>query len=472
MGMSRIYRPWNPGQSFLFPVSPEKWLPEDHLVYFVLDLVRELDLSEIYEKEEEKVQGRPAYSPRLMMALLLYSYCVGVPSSRRIERRTYEDVAFRILTSGEHPDHTRISEFRRRHLAALSGLFVQILKLCQKAGMVRLGHVALDGSKFKANASKRKAMSYKRMLEEEQRLEKLVKELLAKAEGADISDDQQYGECVRGDALPEDLQRAKTRLARIQELRSELEREAREQREAEEKEAEPKGEALEPVEGKETLPSPDLPSHKIPRQKDGTPTDKAQRNFTDPESRIMKCSSAGIVQAYNCQAAVDEGHQIIVAQAVTNQPPDCQHLRPLLDQVEDNLGELPTVLTADNGYFSKANVEYAKSRLVEPYIAPGRRKRGEPPPKVRGRIPRGLSPKQRMQRKLGTKKGARIYARRKAVVEPVFGQTKEARGLRRLLLRGIEKVRGEFSLIALTHNLLELYRNLGSEGLGALIRGS
>jgi transposase len=213
--MSKLYRPWNPGQTSLFPASPADWLPKDHLVYFLLDVVSELNLSAIFDKDAECKPGRAAYSPRMMTALLLYAYCVGVPSSRKIEKRTYEDVAFRVLTADQHPDHTRISEFRRVHLEALSGLFLQVLKLCQRAGLVRLGHVALDGSKFKANASKRKAMSYKRMQKEEERLQKLVEDLFAKAEAEDNEEDTRYGRNQRGDELPEELQRAETRLKKI-----------------------------------------------------------------------------------------------------------------------------------------------------------------------------------------------------------------------------------------------------------------
>lgn len=450
--MSKLYRPWNPGQASLFPASPSEWLPKDHLVYFILDVVSELDLSAIFDQDAQCNPGRAAYSPRMMTALLLYAYCVGVPSSRRIEKRTYEDVAFRVLTADQHPDHTRISEFRRVHLEALSGLFVQVLRLCQRAGLVRLGHVSLDGAKFKANASKRKAMSYKRMGEEEKRLQKLVSDLLASAEAADDEEDTRYGKDRRGDELPEDLQRAESRLQRIRELKAALEEEAEAQRleeEAAEDDEDPDG---------PSAPSGDLPRHKIPRKKDGKPTDKAQRNFTDPESRIMKSSADGFVQGYNCQAMADDKAQVIVAQGVTNQPPDCQHLRPLLDQVEENLGELPRELSGDNGYFSAGNIEYAEARGVDAYIAAGTRK-GDGPVNLRGRIPKGLSTRDRMRRKLATKRGAKVYSRRKVIIEPVFGQIKECRGLRRFLLRGLEKVRAEFALYALTHNLLKLFRS-------------
>lgn len=450
--MSRTYKPWNPGQGSLFPVSPQDWLPENHLVYFLLDVVSELDLSEIYDHDAKKKQGRAAYSPRMMTTLLLYAYCVGVPSSRKIEMKTYEDLAFRVLTADQHPDHTRISEFRRVHLEALAGLFVQVLQLCQRAGLVKLGHVAFDGTKVKANASKRKAMSHKRMCEEEAKLVRLVSDLLARADLADKDEDEKYGKGCRGDELPEDLSRAESRLARIRALKAELEQEARTQQEAEAAD-----ESRDEDDEDPPPPSPELPRHKVPRKKDGKPTDKAQRNFTDPDSRIMKSSVDGFVQAYNCQAAVDSHSQIIVAQAVTNQPPDVEHFRPLLDLTAENLGQLPEKVSADNGYFSRANIEYALAQGVEPYIATGKRK-GESPPVAKGRIPAALSTRNRMRRKLATKAGKKVYSRRKCIAEPPFGQIKEARGIRSFLLRGLEKVCGEFALIALTHNLLKLYR--------------
>jgi transposase len=445
--VTKRYRAWEPRQIYLLPPSPQEWLPEDHLAYFVLDTVGELDLSAITKEYEKELRGYPPHHPVMMVALLLYAYCVGVPSSRKIEKRTYEDIAFHVIAAGQHPDHVRISEFRRRHLGALAELFIQVLQLCRKAGLVKLGHVALDGTKMKANASKHKAMSYDRMGKDEEKLKQKVQELLDAAEQADAEEDSRYGTDRRGDELPEELRRATTRLARIRALKAELEAEAKEQQQA--------------VQGKDDEPpasggSTDLPEHQVPTTKDGTPTDKAQRNFTDGDSRIMK-SADGFVQGYNAQAVVDEDHQIIVAQAVTNQPPDVQHLPPMLEQTIANCEQTPDKISSDAGYFSEDNVAYSLNQDVDPYIATGRRKHHEPPPVVRGRPPKEQTLKQEMARKLATKKGAAIYARRKAIVEPVFGQIKEARGFRRFLLRGLEKVRGEWSLIALTHNLLKLH---------------
>lgn len=446
--MRKTFRPWQPRQRYLLPPSPQDWLPEGHLAYFILDVVGELDLSEITSEYEKERRGYPPHHPVMMVALLLYAYCVGVPSSRKIERRTYEDIAFRVITADQHPDHVRISEFRRRHLKALSGLFVQVLRLCRKAGLVRLGHVALDGTKVKANASKHKAMSYERMKQEEEKLEAKVKELLEEAEEVDATEDARYGKGRRGDELPEDLRRAETRLARIRELKAELEAEAKAQRE----EAKNREDEDRPSEDG----SVELPKHRIPATKDGTPLPKAQRNFTDPESRIMKTGD-GYVQGYNAQILVDEEHQVIVAQAVTNQPPDVQHFAPMIEQAIANCEQVPNKLSADAGYFSEENVVYGVNQGIDLYIATGRCKHGEGAPRVRGRPPKDMTRKEAMARKLATKAGSAVYARRKAIVEPAFGQIKEARGFRRFLLRGLEKVRGEWSLITMTHNLLKLF---------------
>jgi transposase len=447
--VSKTFRPYAPRQAFLLPPSPLEWLPEGHLALFILDVVQQLDLSTIYAHYERELRGYPPHDPQMMVALLLYGYCVGVPSSRKIERKTYEDVAFRVIAGGGHPDHSRISDFRRVHLEALADLFVEILRLCQKAGLVKLGSVALDGTKVKANASKHKAMSYERMKKDEQRLRERVSELLAKAEQVDEEEDAVHGKGRSGDELPEDLRHAKDRRERIRQLMKELEEETKRQQD-EEKAAKDKDEPPPPPTGDS------LPTHKIPTTADGKPTPKAQRNFTDPESRIMK-SGDGYVQGYNCQAMVDDAHQIIVAEAVTNQPPDVEHLVPMIARTVENCGKKPAKLVADAGYFSEANVCETVKWGIEPYIATGRRHHGEQMIAPRGRAPAGLSIKEAMARKLATKSGAAIYSRRKVIVEPVFGQVKEARGFRRFLLRGLQKVRGEWSLIALTHNLLKLH---------------
>jgi transposase len=456
--VSKTYRPYEPRQSFLLPPSPLEWLPEGHLAYFVLDVMEQLDLKEITAYYEREKRGYPPHHPRMMVALLLYAYSVGVPSSRKIEKRTQEDVAFRVVAGNTKPDHSSISEFRRIHLGALAGLFVQVLKLCQGAGLVKLGHVALDGTKVKANASKHKAMSYKRMKEKEEELLKKVQELLEAAEEADLKEDALYGKGRRGDELPPELVRAETRRARIRELLEQLEAEAREQHKAR-KEAQAQQDKDPPDDEPPSFPV--LPSHRVPARKDGTPKDKAQRNFTDGDSRIMKTGD-GFIQGYNCQAATDGAHQIIVAQGVTNQPPDVEHLVPMVDQVIENVGQVPDQLSADAGYFSEDNVVAVNERGVDPHIATGRSKHDAPTQVApRGRPPKGLTLRESMARKLATQRGRAVYARRKVIAEPPFGQIKN-RGFRQFLLRGLAKVRGEWSLITLTHNLLKLHGALAT----------
>jgi len=454
--MAKKFRPYQPTQSLLFPPSPVDWLPEGHLAFFIMDLVKELDLSEIYAPYERELRGYPPHDPGMMTALLLYAYAVGLPSSRMIERKTWEDVAFRVVAGGTHPDHSAISEFRRRHLEALSGLFVQVLRLCQKAGLVRLGHVSLDGTKLKANASKHKAMSYGRMKKTERELAQKVERMLSQAEKMDVEEDARYGKDKRGDEIPGELGRASERLARIRKLKAQLEAEAAEQAKAG-KGADSRSERNGPDDDPPPSGGDDLPSHKVRAYKDGTPKDKAQRNLTDPESRIQKTRD-GFIQGYNAQAVVDDAHQVIVAQALTNQPPDVEHFEPLMRRAVEGCGRPPKQASLDNGYWSAENVEAAIAMGIDVYIATGRPKHGEKPIATRGPLPKDATPKQRMARKLSTKKGQAIYARRKCIVEPVFGQIKGARGLRQLLLRGLTKARGEWSLHCLTHNLLKLHR--------------
>jgi transposase len=471
-------------------------------VYFLLDLVDELDLSEILLPAQAKdPRGEKGFDPRmLLLLLLLYAYCVGIVSSRKIERACYEDLAFRVLTGNQQPDHSRISEFRRRNLDALKELFVQILRLCQKAGMVSLGHVALDGTKVQANASKRKAMSHERMLRAEKELEKEINALMRRAEILDAQEDKRYGKGKLGSELPDELRRRQDRLARIRQARKEMEAETaaaaarQRQQEAEEaraiasaaresdavaaeqSELSQKAEAAaakanaareKAIDAAENagLEPPDLeplafdamPRRGLARRTDGTPTKKTQRNFTDADSHLMQ-SGGTYLQGYNCQLAVDSGHQVIVAVGVSNQPPDVEHLEPMLQRIATSAGALPTVMTMDAGYWSEDNAGHCENLGIDAYIATGRLPHGQPPPAQRGPLPRDADAKTRMARKLRSKKGSAIYAQRKAIVEPVNGQIKEGRGLRRFLLRGLEKVDGEWHLIAATHNLLKLFR--------------
>jgi transposase len=445
----KTYRPYEPDQMFLMPPSVKDWLPAEHLAHFVVDVVADLDLSAITSVYEREERGFPPYHPMMMVKVLLYAYCVGLPSSRRIERGLVEDVALRYLAANNTPDFRTISEFRKRHLAALRGLFGQVLQLCQKAGMVKLGHVALDGTKMKANASKHKAMSYGRMKKTEAQLQAEVDELLRRADEIDEAEDAEYGRDKRGDELPAELAHREGRLKKIREAKAELEREAREEAEAKQKASDEKraGKTL---------------CGARPKKPDPTPKDKAQKNFTDPESRIMPQSGErmAFMQGYNCQAAVDDADQVIVAADVVQQTNDSLQAKPMLEQIEVNTGAFPAKASMDTGYFSKDNVEALGKMGVEAFIPPERLKHGEVRPQApRGRIPKRLSAKELARRKLSTIRGRTIYAKRKTIVEPVFGQIKQARGFRQFLLRGITKVKGEWALICTTHNLLKLWRN-------------
>jgi transposase len=444
----KSYRTWQPDQVFLLPPSMRDWLPEGHLVYFLLDVVEGLDLSKIdhaYQKKDHR--GERPWNPRMMVALLLYGYCLGVRSSRRLEKATYEDVAFRVLTGGTHPDHSSIADFRKTHLETLSALFLEILRLCEWAGIVKLGRVALDGTKMKANASKHKAMSHGRMVQREAELRAEIAAMLKEAGVVDADEDALHGRDKRGDELPDELRRRQDRLRRIAAAKAELEAEAKAAREAElaEREAAKKDPTDEP-------PPPELPEHRVKHNAAGEPTDDAQRNFTDPDSRIMK-SGKDFVQGYNAQAVVDDGAQVIVAAAVTNQPADSQHFRPVVAAIEENLGTRPVQVLGDAGYYSAENTSFCEALGIDGLLSVGREKHV-----LDDDADRPLDPRAEMRARLHTSIGKGAYSRRKCIVEPVFGQIKDARGIRTFLLRGIGQVRGEWNLICLTHNLLKLFR--------------
>lgn len=461
MSMARSFRPYSMDQQLLLPPNLRDWVPEGHLSLFISDLVDEsLDLSAILKLYEEgDARGGMPYHPRMMVKLLLYAYCTGKPSSRKIERATYEDVAYRVLTGDQHPDHDSIADFRKRFLKALASLFFQALKLCEKAGLVKLGHVALDGTKVKANASKHKAMSYDRMCETEKRLEAEVKQLLETAQQKDSEEDGKYGKGKTGDELPKELARREGRLSKIREAKAELEKEAKERAVVEVAEARAKIEERARRE-KETGEKPKGPGPTVPDPEQAKPEPKAQKNFTDPESRIMKDGATkGFEQAYNAQAAVDAETQIIVAANLTQQSNDKKQLVPMLEQVRENLGKLPEKASADAGYFSEANLTDEKLAGVDLYVPPNREKHGAKVEVANGPAPEEASVKEKMQHKLKTTEGRDVYKMRKAIVEPVFGQIKEARGFRRFSFRGLENVKAEWALICLTHNLLKLFRS-------------
>jgi transposase len=427
--MAKTYKTYLPEQDLLLPPSLRDWLPENHLAYCVSDVVDQLDLSAIESVYEEEDRGQPPYHPRMMTKILVYGYCVGVFSSRRIQKRLVEDVAFRVLAAGNQPDFRTISDFRKLHLKALEELFQQVLRLVLEVGALKLGRVALDGSKVKANASKHKAMSYGRMEGTEKQLRKEVQELLKQAEAVDEEEDKRYGRERQGEELPEELQRRETRIARIQEAKKALEERAREKAKSEDKD-----------------------------RKEAKPESKAQYNFTDPESRILK-GPDGFVQGYNTQVAVEPLFQLVVGQTVTQAANDKQQVVPLIEAIQEQSGQKPKEVLTDSGYCSEENLKYLAKRRMEGFVATGKQKHGgRNEPCKRGPLLKDASRVERMDRKLKTKVGAAVYARRKCMVEPVFGQIKQARGFRQFLLRGLEKVRGEWALICMTHNLLKFHK--------------
>jgi len=455
--MAKSYLPYSVDQRLLLPPEMREWLPEGHLALFILDVVAELDLSKIYALYDAKdARGRAGYHPAMMVALLVYAYCVGKPSSRRIERATYEDVGFRVVSGDQHPDHDCIAAFRKEHLEALAELFTQVLRLCQKAGLVQLGHIAIDGTKIKANASKHKAMSYARMAEAEKKLEDEVQKLLAEAECVDAEEDAQHGKGRRGDELPAELKRRDDRLRKIREAKAALEREAKEKAAAKAAEARQKRAERERPQG-ETGQKPSGPAPQAPDPEQAVPEAKAQRNFTDPESRIMPdgANKGSFVQGYNAQIAVDGAAQVIVAAELTQSPNDARQLVPMAQAIVENVGKLAETTSADAGYFSAEAVEEPALAATNLLVPPNRQKHGtEPDP---GAADPGVSAAQRMRHKLASAPAQALYKMRKAIVEPVFGQIKEVRGFRRFLLRGLAAARAEFRLIALTHNLLKLF---------------
>jgi transposase len=466
--MSKQFRTCSLDQPLLLPPSLQDWLPEKHLARFIADVTEQLDLSKIladYARRDGR--GMAAYHPMMMVRVLLYGYCLGVVSSRKLERATYEDVAFRYLAADQHPDHDSIASFRQTHLQALAGLFMQALQLCEKAGLVKLGHVAIDGTKLKANASKHKAMSYERMQEKEKQLRAEVEKLLAHAAQVDAEEDSQYGKGKPGDELPAELARRESRLQKIAEAKAALEQEARERAVLEKAAAEAKlaeRQRQEEERGKKFGGRPP----QVPDPKQAQVEPKAQRNFTDPDSRIMMDGATkSFTQAYNAQAAVDSHEQIIVAAALTQEVNDKKQLVPMLEQVTQNLGRKPEQASADAGYFSEAAVSDEKVAGIELLVPPDRQKHSGASESQRVIVDTDTpgatalaikSATETMRDKLRTTAARAVYKMRKAVVEPVFGQIKAVRGLRGFSMRGREKVSAEWQIMCLTHNLLKLFR--------------
>jgi len=462
----KTFRPYDPDQALLMAPVLQEWVPEGDLAHFVSDLVEgSLDLSTIYASYEEE-RGYPPYDPRLMLKLLIYGYATGTVSSRKLERATHRDIAVRMLVADQHPDYRSIARFRARHLDALAGLFVQALRLCRKAGLVKMGSLAIDGTKLRANASRHKAMSYGRMGKAEAQLEAEIAAIeeqaaaiLADAEATDRAEDARYGPDRRGDELPAELARRESRLARIREAKAALEAEERERERA--RQAQMREEGREP-----RKPDPD--------DEPPAPKPTAQRNFTDPESKIMKTADGAFHQCFNAQAVVDSHAQVILAADASDEAPDARRLEPALRQLAENLeaieAELPAEakLLGDAGYFSEHNITVTAKHGLDPHLATGRFKRSEPqPPAPRGPVPKGATAKQRMARKLQAKRGRTAYAKRKTIVEPVFGQMDTVQSTRRLLLRGKAAAQAQWRFHCAVHNLLKLHRAGGLELTGA-----
>ena len=470
--MSKTFRAWKIDEPLFLPPMVGDFVAKDHLARFVLSLVRDdLGLGEItgtYGSE----RGQPPFDPTMMTALLLYSYCCGIYSSRRIAKACRERVDFMSIVALDAPDFRTISDFRKRHLKALGDLFKQILQLCEKAGLVKLGHVALDGTKIKANASKHKAMSYERMEKRATELEAEVATWFGAAETADAEEDQLHGRDQTGEEMPDWVADKKRRAEKIRNAKAELEAEAKAAAEAKLKAAAEAQQQRE-AEGRKKPGRPATPPST-------TPEPKAQKNFTDPESRIMK-SKDGFVQAYNAQIAVDGTAQIIVAQDVTQSPVDSGQLVPMIDATKSNLGRYPVQASADAGYCSEANLEALENRAIDGYVATGRARdavdgnvtRGDDDEPGAPNVISGSEPNaektqaeptptvaptriEAMRAKLKAGGHASPYRLRKQLPEPVFGQIKQARGFRQFLLRGFDKVRGEWSMVCAAHNLLKL----------------
>jgi transposase len=458
-------------------ISPETVLPEDDLVFFLLETIPEFDLSAFYEYYSTDGRGQPPFAVSMMVTLLVYSYSVGVSSSRKIAAACERNLAFLAIVGEERPDFRTISEFRKHHRAAMQPLFIDVLRMAGELGMVKLGNLSTDGTKIEANASRHKAMSYGYMTKELARLEKEISQLLDQADRVDAEQDAALGS-RRGDELPDELKRREDRLAKIREAKERLEAEARE-RAVEEQRQRDAAEAERQAAGKKRR-------GKEPAPVDPTPEDKAQTNFTDPEAKIMKRSNKGFDYCYNAQAVVDSEHQIIVAAEVTAAANDKQQAVPLAQAAVDNLAAaaierprddqgrpVPIPNTADNGYYSEENVRGVAAVGLDPYFAVGRQKHHTsaseatvatetPGPANTFAAAADENPKTAMANKLRALRGRALYAARKHIVEPVFGQIKHVRGFRKFLLRGLESVSAEWELICLTHNLLKIWRHVSS----------
>jgi transposase len=515
MKIQRLYKSYNPHTSYLLPPVMNDWLPKNHMIWFLIDLLSEMDLT-AFERPLLSQRGQPAYPPRLLLTLLLYGYCTGCTSSRKIECKTYEDVAFRIAAGDQHPDHDTLCRFRKRNLKAFQQLFTQILRLAQEMQLVSLGTVSLDGTKIKANASKHKAMSYQRMQTKEEELQETVRDLLKEAENTDQEETKRYGKGSNLHTLPEELAYQQKRLETIRQAKQALEQEALQESLAttkdqplhkekvkQETQIESMDHSSEETTDKQNQNEehPHQQTEKEPDQQEqedtkedpqeshgkvvesnpspSVPSPKKQRNFTDPDSRILRDSShKTFVQGYNAQIVVEEKHQLIVATHVTQQANDKKQVIPMMEELQNQLHQSPTHFLADAGYCSEDNLHYLQTQGIDAYVATGRmshneiqsasmnastttmssKKRTKPRNNTANKKGKPTPYVQAMKQKLQTPEGKKTYSRRKGMVESVFGWIKSIKRIDQFRLRGLEAVQGEWSLIALTHNLDRLYR--------------
>lgn len=445
----RRFRTCDLNQPFLLPPDMQDWLPTNHLARFVAEVCDELDLSAIlacYERRDAR--GAEAYHPVLLTRLLLYAYCIGKPSSRQIEKATYDEVPFRYLSADQHPDHDTIANFRQQHLQSLAQLFLQALSLCQQAGLVKLGHVALDGTKVRAQANRRKTLRGDKISEREQALAKKIEELMNKAAQVDAAEDAAYGKGKRGDELPSELATAQQRLAKLREIKKKMEQAARDEAAKLERERAAAG-------GK---PRNEAEKKRWQRAKKRTQLSGQVMNPTDPDSQVMKDGASGaLVQAYNAQAVVDGQGQIIVAAEVTTECNDKGQLVPMVERMRENVGALPECVLADTGYWSEEALGAEALKSLDVLVPPDSG-RGTGDKKLAANAPR-TERAEAMRSRLKQEADRALYTKRQGVVEPVFGQIKERRGFRRFQFRGLEKVKAEWAMICMTHNLLKLFRH-------------
>src|SRR6202142_3357575 len=462
--MSKRFRVCSLDQEFLLPPSLQDWLPEDHLARFIADVVNELDLSAIYAGYERKDgRGLSAYHPLMMTRLLLYGYCIGITSSRKIEKATYDNLAFRYLSADQHPDHDTIAAFRQQHLEALAGLFVQALRLCQKAGLVKLGNVAIDGTKIMANASTRRSVPYQKLTEREQYWKETVERLLAEAQRTDEEEDRRWGKGQPADPLPAELADAQSRLQRLRQAKAELEREAQQELAAAAQHHQPRKRGRPTKEEAASHPPEDPQQRKrarnrLRRAQSNAAEPSRQYNFVDPDSRVMKDNARKcFVQAYNAQIATDSHAQVIVAAELTQQTTDRQQLLPMVQAVREATGSAPQTITADPGYWDTTSLRDPSLEAIQVLVSPD----SKPQPPGGPLLPNAPHNDDalHMREQLASETGKALYAKRKATVEPVFGQIKEVRNIRRFRLRTLKKVTCEWKLICATHNLLKLFRH-------------